>query len=157
MSESLRFSADVHLGKLARLLRMLGFDTVYENNLSKEELYKIARSQHRCLLSKSSYFFKFPDVIFYQIKSTDSYEQLKEVIDHFDLGGSFEPFTRCLYCNQILEKKEKEEVTDSLLPETKKHFSEFWKCPSCKKIYWKGSHFERMMKMIEKLKSNSEN
>lgn len=154
MPHIVRFCADVHLGKLARLLRMLGFDTVYKNNFPKDELLKIARDKSGCVLSKSPYFLKFRDITFYQIKSSHSYQQLKEVIDQFHLQPSFKPFTRCLYCNAILEKKEKAEVDISVLPETKKHFTEFWQCPTCKKIYWKGSHYERMMKEIEKLKDN---
>lgn len=155
MPETLRFCADVHLGKLARLLRMLGFDTVYKNNFTRESLYEIARREQRCLLSKASYFLKVSGIIFYQVKRADSREQLKEVMNHFHLANSIKPFTRCLYCNEILESKKKEEVTDLLLPETEKHFSEFWKCSCCKKIYWKGSHYDQMLKMVEKLKTNS--
>jgi uncharacterized protein len=88
---------------------MLGFDTVYKNNFSKNELLKIARAQSRCVLSKSPYFLKFPDITFYQIKSSDSYQQLEEVINHFHLQQpSFNPFSRCLYCNAILKKKKKQ-------------------------------------------------
>jgi len=130
---------------------MLGFDTVYKNDFSKEELYAISANENRTLLSKSTYFKKFTDIVFYQIKSADPQQQLKEVIAHFNLLNSLDPFIRCLYCNQILEKKDKEEVEQSLMPQTKKDFSEFWKCPGCKKVYWKGSHYERMMKQIEKL------
>jgi|SRR6185312_5871210 len=150
MAETIRFCSDVHLGKLSRLLRMLGFDTVYQNNFSKEQLYEIARNENRCLLSKASYFSKFPEINFYQVQSADPDEQLKEVTEHFHLTHLLDPFSRCLYCNEILEKKEKEEVEDILLPETKKNFSEFWRCPSCKKVYWKGSHYERMKKLVEK-------
>jgi len=157
MPETLRFCADVHLGKLARLLRMLGFDTVYKNNFTKEELYEIAHKEHRCLLSKASCFLKLPGIIFYRIKSADSREQLKEVINYWHFTNSIKAFTRCLYCNEILERKEKDEVADLLLPETKKHYSEFWKCPCCNKIYWKGSHYDRMLKLVEKLKANSQN
>lgn len=151
MPQTVRFCADVHLGKLARFLRMLGFDTVYKNDFSKEELYAISANENRTLLSKSTYFKKFTDIVFYKIKSADPQQQLKEVIAHFNLLNSLDPFIRCLYCNQILEKKDKEEVEQSLMPQTKKDFSEFWKCPGCKKVYWKGSHYERMMKQIEKL------
>lgn len=148
--KTIRFCADVHLGKLARLLRMFGFDTAYQNNFLKEELYKMSKNEDRSLLSKSPYFIKFPDINFYHVKSADPDEQLKEVIEHFHLAGSFNPFTRCLYCNEILEKKEKSEVENFLLPETKRSFSDFWKCPSCKRIYWKGSHYERMKKLVGK-------
>ncbi len=151
MTETLRFCADVHLGKLARLLRMLGFDTVYKNDFSQEDLHKISVNEHRCLLSKSAYFIKFSDIDFYQIKSADPQQQLKEVINQFNLLNLLTPFTRCLYCNQILERKDKQEVEPDLLPQTKKDFTEFWKCCSCNRIYWKGSHYERMTKQIEKL------
>ena len=153
MPETLRFCADVHLGKLARLLRMFGFDTSYKNDFSKEDLYEIALNENRVLLSKSDYFSRFTDINFYQVKSADPLQQLKDIIDHFELRNSFNPFIRCLYCNAILEKTEKEEVKNQLLPNTKNDFSEFWKCPSCKKIYWKGSHYERMMKIIHDLES----
>lgn len=155
MPETLRYCADVHLGKLARLLRMLGFDTVYKNNFTRESLYEISRREHRCLLSKASYFLKVSGIIFYQVKSADPREQLKEVMNHFHLINLIRPFTRCLYCNEILERKEKEEVTDLLLPETEKHFFEFWKCSCCNKIFWKGSHYDRMLKLVGKLKTNS--
>lgn len=153
MSDTLRFCADVHLGKLARLMRMLGFNTVYKNNFSKEELYTNSLNENRVLLSKSAYFSRFTDINFYQIKSADPLQQLKDIIHHFNLRDSFNAFIRCLYCNEIVEKKEKEEVEKELLPNTKKDFSEFWKCPSCQKIYWKGSHYERMMKMIHELEN----
>ena len=153
MSDTLRFCADVHLGKLARLMRMLGFNTVYKNNFSKEELYTNSLNENRVLLSKSAYFSRFTDINFYQIKSADPLQQLKDIIHHFNLRDSFNAFIRCLYCNEIVEKKEKEEVEKELLPNTKKDFSEFWKCPFCQKIYWKGSHYERMMKMIHELEN----
>jgi uncharacterized protein len=150
MPDTIRFCADVHLGKLARLLRMLGFDTVYKNDFRKEELYEISRNENRYVLSKSAYFKRFSDIGFFQIQSADPSEQIIEVADHFKLFNSMNPFSRCLYCNEILERKDKEEVEQYLLPQTKKDFSEFWKCPSCNRIYWKGSHYERMMKQVEK-------
>jgi uncharacterized protein len=151
MSEILRFCADVHLGKLACMLRMLGFDTFYKNDLSSEELYQIARNENRYLLSKSAYFKTFSDIDFYQIESSDPKQQVKDVVIQFNLFNLLNPFTRCLYCNQILEKKDKVEVENELLPQTKKDFSEFWKCTSCNRIYWKGSHYERMIKQIEEI------
>jgi uncharacterized protein with PIN domain len=153
MPETLRFCADVHLGKLSRLLIMLGFDTVYENDFSKEDLYEIALKDQRVLLSKSDYFSRLPGIDFYRINSADPFEQLKDLIQHFNLRHLFQPFSRCLYCNEILQKTKKEEVENQLLPNTKKDFSEFWKCPSCQRIYWKGSHYERMMKTVLDLES----
>lgn len=110
MPDILRFCSDVHLGKLSRLLRMCGFDTIYENYFSKDELLKIARDENRCLLSKSPYFLKFQDITFYQIKSSDSNQQLKEVVEHFQMRNAFNPFVRCLYCNEVLEKKRKRKL-----------------------------------------------
>lgn len=145
----IRFCADVHLGKLARLLRMLGFDTVYRNNFSKRELCETAVNEQRCLLSKSPQFKKIPWFNFYQVENADPNQQLKEVIDYYHLRPLFHPFSRCLYCNEMLMKKEKREVENVLLPQTKMNFTDFWKCPSCQKIFWKGSHYERMVKMMK--------
>lgn len=149
MVEENRFCADVHLGKLARFLRLPGFDTVYSNNLSKAELHAIAKIENRILLSKDSFFEKFRDINFLLIESFDPVEQLVEVVNHFHLKDAFSPFTRCLDCNQKLRPVAIEQVAGRLLPNTRKYFSEFFECSGCKKIYWKGSHYERMTPLVE--------
>lgn len=148
---SFRFCADVHLGKLARLLRMLGIDTAYRNDYTRQEFIEVAKSGQRILLSKDRSFAKLPEIEFFQINSSDSFKQLKQVIEHYQLTPLFAPFTRCLYCNCLLDKKDKKEIVSRLLPKTIRHFDEFWQCPCCGRLYWKGSHYDRMLKVIEQL------
>src|SRR5690606_18981657 len=131
MSEMLRFCADVHLGKLARRLRMFGFDTVYENNLSKEEFVAIAKKGDRILLSKDSYFRRFPEINFFRIDSSDPEKQVKAVISHYQLLEWFHPFSRCLDCNGAVEEADLSIINGALLPDTKAFYSEFRKCQRC--------------------------
>lgn len=150
MTENPRFCADVHLGKLARLLRMLGFDVLYRNDYTKEKLHKIARGEDRILLSKDPFFAKFNNIQFLPIQSSVSEEQLVEVLERYRLKPLFNPFSRCLYCNELIKKVEKEEVEADLPQATKRFFSEFWQCASCERLYWKGSHYDRMVKLVNK-------
>ena len=84
-------------------------------------------------------------------RSLDSLEQVNEVIQRFELATRITPFHRCLRCNHLLERVAKEAVIDRLEPLTKLYFNEFQICPACKQIYWKGSHYEKMQKLVEQL------
>ena len=149
-----KFILDVHLGRLARYLRMFGFDTLYENNYHDSDIIKLSNEQKRTILTRDVGILKNADVTHgYWIRSQDHMEQLKEVIVRSDLINLIKPFYRCSECNGIIKKVTKDSVIDSLKPRTKKYFDEFFKCTSCNKIYWKGSHFKKMNKFIEKLKT----
>jgi uncharacterized protein with PIN domain len=87
-------------------------------------------------------------------RSLDPLEQLIEVLQRYDLAKRIKPFHRCLRCNHPLETVAKEAVFDRLEPLTKLYFDEFQICPSCKQIYWKGSHYEQMERLIERLMEN---
>jgi hypothetical protein len=87
----------------------------------------------------------------YCLRSLDSWEQLLEVIQRFELTGRIQPFHRCLRCNHPLQPVEKESILDRLEPLTRKYFDEFHLCPSCGQVYWKGSHYERMQSLIGKI------
>ncbi|MFL5742573.1 MAG: Mut7-C RNAse domain-containing protein [Flavisolibacter sp.] len=139
-----RFLADVHLGKLARSLRLLGFDTAYQNNYSYTELLHLAVEDHRVLLSRNAAFAKTV-ASFFQVEGEDPMNQLHQVVDHFQLKESIHPFSRCLACNGKIELVKKEEIDNRLEPDTRKFYEKFWRCESCGKIYWKGSHYERMV------------
>lgn len=147
------FIADVHLGRLARYLRLLGFNTLYNNNYSFDGLLSIARQQKRVLLSRSP-AFSDKGVSYLQVTSEDYQEQLKAVIDHFGLRMEFAPFTRCLLCNGKLELVDKEKIIDLIQLQTAQYFTTFWQCQHCKKIYWEGSHYERMKQLIAQLNPN---
>lgn len=147
-----RFVLDNHLGRLTAYLRMLGFDCLYSNDGDDEELAETTQRGERILLSRDRRLLMRKAVVYgYCPRSLDSLEQLTEVIQRFDLTTRIAPFHRCLRCNHPLEPVAKEAVIDRLEPLTKLYFNEFQICPACKQIYWKGSHYEKMQKLIEQL------
>ena len=150
-----RFVLDNHLGRLAAYLRMLGFDCLYQNDYEDEELAETVQREERILLSRDRRLLMRKAVTYgYCLRSLDSLEQLTEVNQRFQLTKQIRPFHRCLRCNHPLEPVAKEAVMDRLEPLTKLYFDEFQICPSCKQIYWKGSHYERMQGVIEQLMEN---
>jgi uncharacterized protein len=145
-----RFVLDIHLGKLAAYLRMLGFDTLYRNDYQDEELARLSRGQKRILLSRDRGLLKRSLVTHgYCVRETAPLTQLIEVVRRFDLSGSAEPFRRCLRCNGLLRCVSKEEIVDRLLPATIQYFGDFRQCQGCDRVYWKGSHYERMQQVID--------
>jgi uncharacterized protein len=152
----LRFVLDVHLGKLTHHLRMLGFDTLYRNDYTRDVLVKIAKGEDRILLSKSRTLLD-GNVIDagYCVKSSDPREQLIEVLQRFDLWGSAHPFRRCLHCNAVLHVARKDNVVDRLPEKVRDFYDDFNACPSCGRIYWKGTHFEKMMEFTRRVYAES--
>ena len=151
-----KFILDVHLGKLAKYLRMLGFDTHYQNDLDDLEIISLAEKESRTILTRDIGILKNNRVTHgYWIRSQNSKEQLKEVLQRFDLYNLIFPFTRCLRCNGSLKKVSKKSVAHKIPLQTKKSFSTFYQCQTCDKIYWKGSHFEKMHDFITNLEENS--
>jgi uncharacterized protein with PIN domain len=147
-----RFVLDNHLGRLTAYLRMLGFDCLYHNKYEDEELAETAQREGRILLSRDRRLLMRKAVTYgYCLRSLDSLEQLTEVIQRFELTKRIIPFHRCLRCNHLLEAVAKETVLDRLEPLTKLYFDEFQICPNCGQIYWKGSHYEKMERLIEQV------
>lgn len=145
-----RFTLDGHLGRLTAYLRMLGFDCVYQSDYDDDQLAAIAAQENRILLTRDRRLLMRKIVEYgYCLRSLDSIEQLVEVIRRFELAKRTVPFHRCLRCNHPLEPVAKHAILDRLEPLTKLYFDEFRICPECKQIYWKGSHYERMQKLIE--------
>ncbi len=148
----MRFVLDTHLGKLAAYLRMLGFDSLYRNDCQDEELAQISANQHRILLSRDRGLLKRSMVTRgYLVCAAHPRDQLIEVVRRFDLSGSIAPFWRCFHCNAHLRPVAKEIVNDRLLPHTRQHYDEFHICPECERVYWKGSHYQRMKTLIERI------
>ena len=147
---NLKFLGDVHLGRLCKYLRMLGFDTLYFNDFTTDELIELSFQGHRILLSKNQKIGKHPKVThWYWIRSSDAMEQIRDLYEKLDLAGSIDPLTRCLECNNEIIPVRKEEVLDKLQPRTAKYYDEFFLCPNCNRVYWKGSHYEHMLEFIE--------
>ncbi|MBN2481707.1 MAG: Mut7-C ubiquitin/RNAse domain-containing protein [Bacteroidales bacterium] len=147
---NVRFITDVHLGRLAKYLRLFGFDTLYKNDFSDRDIMDFAESDKRTILTRDRELFKNNRVTRgYWIRSQHPREQLKEVIDRLDLKKAAQPFTRCMECNALLEAVDKESILSELEPGTRKGYDEFRRCAGCGKIYWKGSHHEKMSGFIE--------
>lgn len=148
--DEIKFVLDIHLGRLAAYLRMLGFDTVYQGkDYGDEELARISSAEHRILLTRDLGLLKRSIVTHgYYVRDTDPQRQLAEIVKAFKLSAVTIPFHRCLTCNALLEKVDKETISAELTDKTKQFFDEFHRCTACRKIYWKGSHYERMQRLI---------
>lgn len=144
-AEPIRFILDVHLGKLARWLRLLGFDTFYRNDLDDPEIVEIAATEERTILTRDGGIMKRRAATRgYLVQSTDPQEQLREVLDYYQLREQLQPFHRCLVCNGLLAQVEKATILDQLEPKTIRYYDNFFQCATCGKIYWQGTHYERM-------------
>jgi len=147
-----RFILDNHLGKLAAYLRMLGFDTLYQNNYQDPELAIIASKQDRILLTRDRRLLMRSTINQgYLLRSQHPQQQLMEVIKRFRLIGKSKPFYRCLRCNGCIIPISKETIMDKILPLTRLYYEEFYICQSCNQIYWKGSHYEHMLKNLRNM------
>lgn len=136
-----RFVCDVHLGRLAERLRLLGFDTRYRNDLEDDELVTIATGERRWLLTRDRRLLMRSAVTHgCLVRATDPLEQAVEVTTRFDLASEARPFTRCVRCNGLLAQVAKAEIEHRLEPGTKREHDEFVRCRDCGRLYWPGSH-----------------
>ncbi len=139
-----RFIADAHLGGLARFLRMLGFDTLYRDTLADREIAELAASEQRIVLTRDRDLLMHRAIIHgYFVRDERPRAQLCDVIRRFDLALRA-PLSRCLRCNCRLTPIGKDAVRDRLPARTALYYDEFWTCTGCARIYWKGSHWQRM-------------
>lgn len=147
-----RYVLDCHLGRLAAHLRMLGFDCLYQNNYDDQTMTDIVLRENRILLTRDRRLLMRKVIQHgYCLRSLDSLEQLTEVLQRFKLNSEIHPFHRCIRCNHPLESVDKELVMERLEPLTQKYFDDFHICPACEQIYWKGSHYEKMLNRIEQM------
>jgi uncharacterized protein with PIN domain len=148
-----KFIADVHLGRLARYLRMMGFDVLYKNDFDDKEIITLSLSERRTILTKDRGILKRNEVTHgCWIRSTKVKEQVKEVIKRFDLKKNIREFSRCIECNSLLIKTDKDKILNELPPKVALSREEFYKCPACKKNYWKGTHHQKMLSFIQSVK-----
>jgi uncharacterized protein with PIN domain/molybdopterin converting factor small subunit len=144
-----RFIADCHLGGLARLLRMAGFDTRFRNDYDDREIAHLAAQEGRIVLTRDRELLKLREIrhgaFIHAIKAA---EQFAETVRRFALLPHFAPFSRCLICNEVLQPVSKETVADELPPAVRRHQQTFRRCPRCQRLYWPGSHWQRMQQML---------
>lgn len=145
-----RFVLDTHLGRSAAYLRMLGFDTLYRNDYDDEELAQVSDEEGRILLTRDIGLLKRARVTYgYFVRSTDPRTSIMEITKRFSLVSQIEPFRYCMKCNGELLSIAKAAILDKINPGTAEHFDAFHQCQSCQQIYWRGSHYDKMEKMLE--------
>jgi len=148
----LKFVADSMLGTLARRLRMLGYDTAYPGDVADREVIKISKDEGRIVLTRDTNLVKVRGVNAILIKDTRVNPQLKEVMKKLNFKMDKERiFTICSECNVPLVIIDKKSVKDKVPKLVYDSFSEFKTCPSCKRIYWPGTHYERLLLEFKKL------
>ncbi|MDH3388919.1 MAG: Mut7-C ubiquitin/RNAse domain-containing protein [Gammaproteobacteria bacterium] len=147
-----RFVVDVNLGKLARRLRMVGFDTVYDNGLADSEIVEISMRDRRIILTRDRrLLFRKAVTHGFWVRSDDPDTQLREVVRRCDLARQLQPLRRCLDCNGEIESVELAQVWSSLEPLTRRYYDEFYRCSNCYKVYWEGSHVAHMNDTIRQM------
>lgn len=143
------FILDAHLGKLAKYLRMLGFDTLYKNDFEDDKIIEIANNENRIILTRDKTLLKSSNVDHgYYVRSIENHNQLIEVVKKFNLYSNMKSFARCTTCNDLLILKSKKEVQHKIDEKTYRIYNEFFFCPTCNKVFWKGSHFKNMEKLF---------
>ena len=146
-----RFVADTNLGKLARHLRMAGFDTLWTNHWDDDEIVRIASRDRRTILTRDKGMLRRSDVDRgYFVRATESEAQLAEVIRALQLEPRIEPFTRCRECNVLLEEVSRDDVIERLPPMVRGLYERFKRCPGCDRVYWEGTHFARMKAVLDR-------
>lgn len=146
------FVVDSNLGRLARYLRLLGFDCLYRNDFTDDDVATLSQHQHRIVLTRDRRLLHRKIITHgFFVRSTDPKEQAREVLHRVDLHGRARPFTRCTRCNGILNNVSKATVDHQLEPKTRRYFNDFIQCAQCGQVYWQGSHHVRAKRVIEEL------
>lgn len=147
-----RFVVDVNLGKLARKLRLLGFDSAYEAAADDKQIIRKALTEQRIILTRDVGLLKHGSVTHgYWVRSTAIDRQVIEVLCYFDLFSEIKALRRCIRCNGLLMEVQKEEILDQIPPRTRAAFNTFYRCSSCAKIYWRGSHYRNMLRYVQRI------
>lgn len=147
-----RFVLDIHLGKLATILRLLGFDALFPGDVDDSVLAGISSAESRILLTCDRMLLKRRSVIHgCLVRSRFPEAQARQVIDRFDLAGAVNPFSRCPSCSCLLDFAAKEDVAGQLQPLTRKYYDEFRRCRGCGAVYWKGSHYGALRSLLARL------
>jgi uncharacterized protein len=144
-----RFAADRMVGRLARMLRLLGYDTIYLPKLDPVALAEIARREQRIILTRGEVRQRFPRTAkVLRVESEYPPEQLREIVEEFSLDPSSGLWTRCTMCNGPITSVPKETVQSEVKPKVFELYEEFFRCSVCGRVYWHGSHVERILKNL---------
>jgi len=155
-ANELRFIVDHNVGKLARWLRMLGFDSLFFSGSDDSQMVKQALAESRVILTRDTEILKrrvinngrLRAVL---IESETPEQQIQQLMATMDLMGKSRPFTICLECNQPLVERSLEEVKEKVPPYVYKTQNQYMECPACRRIYWRGTHWKAMIRKLERL------
>ena len=155
-----KFIADNNVGKLARWLRLIGYDTVLLKQKDDAEMIKIALGEDRVILTKDAQFMKRRMVINGTLKALyteqdDPQVQIREVVETLSLDYGFKPFSRCLECNRALVARDREDVKDLIPVRVSEAQIQYTQCPACHRIYWPGTHWQAMGKKLKDLQAGA--
>ncbi|MEH6389125.1 MAG: Mut7-C RNAse domain-containing protein [Pseudomonas profundi] len=147
-----RFVADSHLGGLARMLRMAGFDTLYDNQYADAAIAELANAEQRILLTRDRELLKRRAVAHgCFVHALKPAVQLQELYERLDLASAARPFTLCMDCNRPLRSIPKQEVLDQLPQRVRERHEHFLTCDQCRRVFWEGSHWRAMRQVLEGL------
>ena len=147
-----RFVLDSHLGKLARHLRLAGFDALWDKDYADEEIVRISLAEKRIILTRDIGLLKRGAVERgYFVRSTDAEIQLGEVVGSLQLERLLRPFSRCRECNVELSEASKAAVLDRIPEQVREHYERFKRCSACGRVYWEGTHYERLKQMLARV------
>jgi uncharacterized protein with PIN domain len=151
-----RFVADVHLNKLARHLRMAGFDTLCEPQWDDDRIVAASLDERRTILTRDKGMLRRSEVERgYFVRAVESEEQLAEVLGALQLESLVMPFTRCRECNTPLADADAQDVGSRVPPRIRTLYEHFRRCPTCARVYWEGSHFARMKSMLARARESA--
>ena len=137
------------VGGLARLLRMAGFDTRYDNRFDDGEIEAIAQAEARIVLTRDRELLKRRTITHgCYVRALKPAQQFREIVERLDLARSARPFSLCLHCNAPLRPIEKAEVAERLPPRVREHYERFSTCDVCGRVFWEGSHWQRMSSLL---------
>ena len=155
MTNELKFIVDNNVGKLAKWLRMMGYDTVFFDGSNDSHMVAKALAEGRVILTRDTEIMRRRLVTSGRLKailinSNEPEPQMQQVINTLNLDCQFRPFTLCLECNQPLAEKNKDQVKDRVPPHVFRTQSQYMECPACHRIYWRGTHWQAMTKKLKK-------
>lgn len=151
----MKFLADRNVGNLSRWLRLLGLDATFAEDKSDSDILMRALQEGRILLTRDRGLVARTPKAVYLVKSANPREQLKEIIAHFKLKRLLKPFSRCVECNVVIRMVAKTTVKGKVPPRVFAQTKVFYQCPSCKKVFWEGSHTRRAGAVIQKIVGES--
>ncbi len=142
----------MHLGRLARYLRLLGFDSAYANDLGDDEIAARAVAEQRIILTRDRGLLKRSEVTHgHWLRNNEPRKQLAEVVSVLDLSRRSATFSRCMKCNGVLEQVPEPELRPSLPAGVRGRYQTIAKCPGCQRLYWPGSHYARLSELVSQL------